>query len=112
MKKISDGVSIINWLGCGWNDENAMSCHNLRDVPSMKLWPRPSSFVLDGTDCAVCMNGFQLERELHLGSCEYIYHPMCLISLMVVCKHCVVCKVPFHECLYELFGLAKYMPIS
>jgi hypothetical protein len=35
---------------------------------------------------------------------------MCLLSLMVPRRRCTLNKVPFHECLYELFGL--YMPIS
>jgi hypothetical protein len=69
-------------------------------------------FVLDGTECAVCMNGFGLEGRFHLRSCEHIYHPMCLISFMVVPRRCALYKAPFHECLYELFGLVPYMPSS
>ena len=92
-----------------------MSAHNLRgdpSTPSVKLWPRPSKFVLDGTECAVCMNGFGLEGGFHLRSCEHIYHPMCLISFTVVHRRCALCKAPFHKHLYELFGLVPYMPVS
>jgi hypothetical protein len=61
MKEINKGLSIIDWEKLGWDYEHSMSAHNLRGDPSiqsMKLWPRPSKFVLDGTQCAVCMNGF------------------------------------------------------
>jgi hypothetical protein len=60
----------------------------------------------------VCMYGFGLEGGFHLGSCEHIYHPMYLINLMVTRRHRRMYKAPFHECLYELFGLHPYMPIS
>jgi hypothetical protein len=78
----------------------------------MKLWPLPSKFVLDGMECAVCMNGFGPEGGFHKGSYEHIYHPMCLISYMVVRRCCALCKAPFYERLYELFGLVLYMPSS
>jgi hypothetical protein len=55
---------------------------------------------------------FGPEGRFHLGPCEHIYHPMCLISFMVVRRRCALCKVPFHERLYELFGLVPYMPSS
>jgi hypothetical protein len=98
-----------------WDYEHSMSSHNLRSdpsIPSVKLWPNPSKFVLDGTECAVYMNGFRLERGFHLGSCKHIYHPMCLINFMVVHRRCALCKAPFHEGLYNLFGLHPYMPDS
>jgi hypothetical protein len=113
-KKINNELTIIDWEKLGWNYENSMSSHNLRgdpSVPSVKL-PNPSKFVLDGTECAVCMNGFGPKRGFHLGSCEHIYHPMCLISLMVACRRYALYKAPFHQCLYELFGLEPYMPTS
>ena len=49
---------------------------------------------------------------MHLGTCEYLYHPICLINLMVNRRCCAMCKAPFHKCLYELFGLVKFMPPS
>jgi hypothetical protein len=112
MKEINKGLSIIDWRKLGWDYEHEMSAHNRPSTPSVKLWPRPSKFVLDGTECAVCMNGFGPKGGFHLGSCEYIYHPMCLISFMVVRRRCALCKAPFHERLYELFGLVPYMPSS
>ena len=58
------------------------------------------------------MNGFGLERRFHLGLCEHIYHPMCLISFMVVHRCCALYKAPFYERLYKLFGLVPYIPVS
>jgi hypothetical protein len=115
MKKVNNALSIIDWKNCRWDYENSMSYHNLRSDPSVwstKLWPNPSSFVLDWTVCTVCMYGFGPEGGFHLGSCEYRIHPMCLINFMVTCRRCGVCKVPFCEQLYELFGLHPHMPIN
>lgn len=74
------------------------------------IWPSPPSFVSDGTKCPICINPFGPEGGMHLGTCEHLYHPFCLISLMVVRRRCSLCKAPFHERLYELFGLIPYMP--
>lgn len=52
------------------------------------------------------------KRGMALGSCQSIYHSMCLISIFLVCRLCVLCCFPFHRCLYELFGLTRYMPPS
>jgi hypothetical protein len=52
------------------------------------------------------------KENSHLWSCEHIYHPMYLISLMVAHRRCMLCKAPFHQRLYELFGLEQYMPIN
>jgi hypothetical protein len=115
MKNINNELNIINWEKLGWDYEHSMSSHNLRgdpSVPSVKLWPNPSKFVLNETECAVCMNGFGLEGGFHLGSCKHIYHPMYLNSFMVVRRHYALCKAPFHERLYKLFGLIPYMPSS
>ena len=92
-----------------------MSSHNLRgdpSVPSVKLWPNPTKFVLDETECIMCMNGFGPKRGFYLGACEHIYHPMYLISLMLAHRCCTLCKAPFYQCLYELSGLKPYMPIN
>jgi hypothetical protein len=99
MKEINNELSIIDWKKLKWDYEHSMSAYNLRGDPSnqsVKLWPRPSKFVLYGTECAVYMNGFGPEGGFHLGSYEHIYHPMYLISFMVVCRHCALCKAPFH----------------
>jgi hypothetical protein len=45
-----------------------------------------------------------------LGSCQCIYHPMCLISIFLVCRFYVLYRSPFHERLYKLFVLTRYMP--
>jgi hypothetical protein len=82
MKEDINELSIIDQEKCRWDYENAITYHNLQGAPSMKLWPKPLKFVLDGTEHIVCMNGFRLEGGFHLGSCEHIYHPMYLISLM------------------------------
>ena len=115
MKEMDKGISIIDWEKVGWDYEHAMSAHSLREdpsTPSVKLWPRPSKFVTDGTECGICLLGFGPEGGFHLGSCEHIYHPMCLISFMLNRRRCALCKAPFHERLYELFGLVPYMPSS
>jgi hypothetical protein len=52
MMEINKGLSIIDWGKLGWDYEHEMSAHNLKgdpSTPSVKLWPRPSKFVLDGT---------------------------------------------------------------
>jgi hypothetical protein len=115
MKEINNELNIIDWKKLGWDYEHSMSAHNLTGDPSiqsMKLWPHPSKFVLEGMECAVCMNGFGPEGGFYLGSYEHIYHPMYLISFMVVRICCALCKAPFHKRLYELFGLVPYMPSS
>ena len=37
---------------------------------------------------------------------------MCLISILLVCRFCILCRSPFHKRHYELFGLTQYMPPS
>lgn len=37
---------------------------------------------------------------------------MCFIGMFLVRKFCPCCKSPFHERLYEVFGLTPYMPPS
>jgi uncharacterized membrane protein YagU involved in acid resistance len=70
----------------------------------------PTQFISDGTVCLVCQNGFGLKEEMALGSCQYIYHPMCLISIFLVHRFCALCQSPFYERLHELFGFICYMP--
>ena len=108
IKEINKELSIIDWKKLGWDYEHSISTHNLKgdpSTPSVKLWPCPSKFVLDGTKCAICMNGFGSKGGFHLGSYEYIYHPMYLISFIIVCRRCAMYKAPFYERLYKLFGL-------
>ena len=103
-KKVGN-LHIIDWAKYGWNYENTTSLHHLQRKPSRTLWPNPAQFIFDGTGCPVCQNGFGLEGGMALGSCRCIYHPMYLINIFLVCRFCVLCRSPFHECLYEFFGL-------
>ena len=68
--------------------------------------------MFDGTTCCICYNAFGLEGDFCLGTCEHMYHPICLIAHMLIQQRCCQCKAPFHERLYELFGLCPYMPPS
>jgi hypothetical protein len=91
-----NNLDIIDWAMCGWNDENATSSHHLQGKPSRKLWLDPARFVIDGTVCPICQNGFGPEGGMALGSCQCIYHPMCLISIFLVRRFCVLCRSLFH----------------
>lgn len=117
MKKIVLGgdegqrtTEIIDWAAHGWDHENALSCHV--QTEKRRLWPRIATFVEDGSVCIICTCPFGPEGGYHLGSCIHIYHPICLIGLMLSRRRCAACKAPFHERLYELFGLVPYMPPS
>jgi hypothetical protein len=44
-----------------------------------------------------------------LGSCQCIYHLMCLISIFLICRFCALYPFSFPKCLYELFELTPYM---
>ena len=68
--------------------------------------------MFDGTTCCICYNAFSLEGGFCLGTCEHMYHPICLITHIVIRRHCCQCKASFHEQLYELFGLCSYIPLS
>ena len=112
----SGNSSLIDWAKLGFDHANATSCHDLQMKPgvgSRKLWPNPAPWVLDGSEkCVVCINPFGPEGGWALGSCPHMFHPMCLISIFLVRRFCPVCKSPFHERLYEVFGLTPYMPPS
>ena len=108
------GHTILDCRQLGWEFENATSFHHLSN-PSQagqKLWATYAKFVFDGTTCCICYNAFGPEGGFCLGTCEHMYHPICLIAHMVIWRHCCQCKAPFHERLYELFGLCPYMPPS
>jgi hypothetical protein len=110
-KKVGN-LEIIDWAKCGWDYKNATSSHHLQGKPSKTLWPNPARFISDGTVCPVCQNGFGPEGGVALGSCHCIYHPMCLINIFLVCRLCGLYRSLFHERLYKLFGLTRYMPPS
>lgn len=112
-KVVAGNQTVIDWVNNGWDYENAMSSHDLRgdpNVQSFKLWPKPAPFVMNNDQCIMCLNPFGPEGGYHLGSCDHLYHPICLISLMITRRRCSVCRAPFHERLYEMFGLVRYMP--
>ena len=67
--------------------------------------------MFDGT-CCICYNAFGPKGGYYLGTCEHMDHPICLIAHMLIRRRCCQCKAPFHEQLYELFGLCPYMPPS
>ncbi len=107
--------TLIDWAKLDFDHANASSCHDLQMKPGIKgrkLWPNPAPWILDGTKCAVCYNPFGPEGGWALGSCQCMFHPMCLISMFLVRRFCPCCKSPFHERLYEVFGLTPYMPPS
>jgi hypothetical protein len=82
-KKVGN-LHIIDWAKCGWDYKNATSSHHLQEKPSRTLWPNPARFIYDGTMCLVCQNGFGPKEGMALGSCQCIYHPMCLISIFLI----------------------------
>ena len=54
----------------------------------------------------------QSRRRLEFGNMRAHYYPICLITHILIGWRCCQCKAPFHERLYELFGLCPYMPPS
>lgn len=107
--------NLIDWAKLDFDHANATSCHDLRMVPgvvSRKLWPNPAPWVVDGTECGVCLTAFGPEGAWAVGSCQHKFHPMCLIKYFLVKRFCPFCKAPFHERLYKTFGLTAYMPTS
>ena len=103
------GSNSIDWMKAGWPYETARSSN---EKDRRILWPKPASFVTDGTCCPICSNQFGPEGGWSLGTCQCMYHPMCLISHALIRRFCAICKAPFHERLYEQFGLEPYMPPS
>ena len=45
-----------------------------------------------GIVCPICQNGFGPEGGMALGSCQYIYHLMCLINIFLVRRFCTLCQ--------------------
>jgi len=112
---LPENSDAIDWAKLDFDHANAMSCHGLRienQVPSRKLWPLPAPWVVDGSTCNVCYNPFGPEGAWALGTCQHMFHPMCLITHALVRRFCPVCHSPVHKRWYEVFGLTKYMPPS
>ena len=112
--RTTSGYTILDWKELGWDFENATNSHHLANPlqAPQKLWVVPAKFVFDRTTCCICYNAFGSEGGFILGTYEHMYHPICLIAHMVIRWHCCQCKAPFHEQLYELFGLCPYMAPS
>ena len=108
------GHTIFDWAQLNWDYENATSSHSLANPlqPAQKLWIVLVKFIFDGTICCICFNGFGPEEGYSLGTCKHMYHPICLITHILIQQRCCQCKASFHERLYKLFGLCPYMPPS
>ena len=108
------GYTILVWAKLQWDYENATSSHSLANPLQLaqKLWVALANFFFDGTMCCICYNDFGPEGGYSLGTCEHMYHPICLIAYMLIWRRCCQWKAPFHERLYELSGLCPYMPPS
>jgi len=67
-----------------WDFKNDISfAFDLKGNPIL-LWPNPSSFIWDGSLCLfIRLNPFGPEGRMHLGTCKHLYHPFCLICLMI-----------------------------
>ena len=103
--------SLIDWAQNGWDYQKDMSSH-IEENQQKVLWPKPAPFVLDHTQCPICLEQFGPEGGWALGSCAHVYHPQCLITQCLIRRRCVICAAPFHERLYTLFNLKTYMPPS
>ena len=97
----------IDWMNPDWDYKTAKSWN---EDDQRILWPNPACIVMDGIQCPICSNPFGLEGGWSLGSCQCMYHPMCLVSHALIRRSCAICKAPFHKRLYEQFGLETYMP--
>jgi hypothetical protein len=101
----------VDWAQIGWDYKRQMSCH-VDEQQRQLLWPKPATFVLDHTNCPICLEAFGPEGGWALGSCIHIYHPQCLIMQCLIRRRCVICSAPFHDRLYAMFNLMTYMPPS
>ena len=84
------GHTILDWRQLGWDFENATSSHLLANPlqAAQKLWAARAKFVFDGTTCCICHNAFGPEGGYCLGTCEHMYHPICLIAHMLTRQRC------------------------
>ncbi len=65
------------------------------------LWPTPQPFMQNGELCLICCSPFGPKGAWILGTCQHMYHPQCLITLIVARRRCPQCKAPLHWHLYE-----------
>jgi hypothetical protein len=74
------------------------------------LWPTPQPFTQNVELCIICCSPFGPKGAWTLGTCQHMYHPQCLITLMLARRKCSQCRAPFHLCLYKQFNLWTTMP--
>jgi len=49
------------------------------------------------SECAVCLESFQIESEVRMLDCGHVYHSACLENLVVRQQSCCVCKQSFES---------------
>ena len=52
---------------------------------------------LYSSDCAVCLEAFEMESRVRMLQCGHVYHSLCLEHLAVRQQTCCVCKQPFEK---------------
>jgi len=60
------------------------------------LWPTPQPFMQNGELCLICCSPFGPKGAWILGTCQHMYHPQCLITLIVARRRCPQCRAPLH----------------
>jgi len=73
------------------------------------LWPTPQPFMQNGELCLICYSPFGPKGAWILNTCQHMYHPQCLITLMVARRRCPQCRALFHWRLYEQLSLRMIM---
>ncbi len=81
-------------------------CHHPVRKKKEILWPTPQN----GESCLICCSPFGPKGTWILGTCQHMYHPQCLIILMVARKRCPQCRARFHWRLYGQLNLWMAMP--
>lgn len=49
------------------------------------------------SECAVCLESFQLDSEVRMLDCGHVYHSACLENLVIRQQSCCVCKQSFEN---------------
>jgi hypothetical protein len=74
------------------------------------LWPTLQPFTQTKELCLICCSPFGPKGAWILSTFQHMYHPQCLITLMVAKKRCPQCRAPFHWHLYKQFSFWAAMP--
>lgn len=77
-----------------------------------KLWPNPLPFTQEGNKCTICPIVFGPEGGFTLSFYRCMYHLMCFIGNILTYKFCATYKVPYYECLYNIFDLTIFMLLT